>query len=54
MQGLDREETEKMRKDYEYRITSLQNKVASLQDEVDNGIRVRYVRPCYNGSDTLP
>lgn len=37
--GLDREETEKMRKDYEYRITSLQNKVASLQDEIDNGAR---------------
>lgn len=32
---MDREETEQMRKDYEYRITSLQNRVASLQDEVD-------------------
>jgi hypothetical protein len=43
-----------MRKDYEYRITSLQNKVASLQDEVDNGTKVRYIRPSYNGSDILP
>ncbi|KAG8829878.1 component of the polarisome [Serendipita sp. 399] len=33
--GMDREETEKMRQDYEYRITSLQSKVATLQDELD-------------------
>jgi predicted nucleic acid-binding Zn-ribbon protein len=37
---MDREETEKMRKDYEYRITSLQNRVASLQDEVDQATKV--------------
>jgi len=29
-----------MRRDYEYRITSLQAKVASLQDEVDKTIKV--------------
>ncbi|KAG8876901.1 component of the polarisome [Serendipita sp. 405] len=33
--GMDREETEKMRKDYEYRITSLQSKNATLQEELD-------------------
>lgn len=33
--GVDREETEKMRKDYEYRITNLQSKVGTLQDELD-------------------
>ncbi|KIM23027.1 hypothetical protein M408DRAFT_11773 [Serendipita vermifera MAFF 305830] len=39
--GLDREETEKMRRDYEYRITSLQAKVSSLQEEVDQASKVK-------------
>jgi hypothetical protein len=44
VQGLDREETEKMRRDYEYSIASLQTKVATLQEELDKSARVSGLR----------